>query len=102
MPRKFESYRLSRRAEIDLAEIYAYTVTHWSKDQAIRYVIDIREAIAGLVTGRKIGRRRAEVGADYLCYRVGLHLIFYRETEHILVARVLHASMDLQRHLPPS
>jgi len=37
MNRKFESYRLSRRAEGDLAEIYDYTAEHWSVDQADRY-----------------------------------------------------------------
>lgn len=102
MPRRFRSYRLSQRAEIDLAEIYAYTVTQWSVDQANRYLTDIREALKGLVTGTRIGRRGAELGTPYMCCGVGSHLIFYREAEHILVARVLHASIDLQRHLPPN
>ena len=102
MARRFESCRLSRRAEIDLAEIYAYTVRHWSVDQASRYLTDIGEALAGLVAGTKAGRSRGEVGAEYLGYAVGSHVIFYRQTEHILVARVLHASMDLPQHLPHS
>ncbi|MDP9056505.1 MAG: type II toxin-antitoxin system RelE/ParE family toxin [Pseudomonadota bacterium] len=102
MPRKFESYRLSRRAEGDLADIYGYTVTNWSVQQADRYVTDIHEALEGLVAGTSIGRKRAEIAAAYLCYGVGSHVIFYRETEHILVARILHASMDLPQHLPPN
>jgi len=99
MPRRFDSYRLSRRAEIDLADIYAYTVAHWSVDQAKSYIADIRTAITGLVEGAKVGRKRAEIAPGFLSYSVGSHLIFYRETEHILVARVLHAAMDLPRHL---
>jgi toxin ParE1/3/4 len=99
MHRKFDSYRLSRRAEVDLADIYAYTVEHWSVDQANSYIADIRAAITGLAEGAKVGRRRSEIAPGYLSYGVGSHLIFYRETEHILVARVLHAAMDLPRHL---
>jgi len=102
MPRKFDSYRLSRRAEIDLAEIYTYTVTQWSIDQANRYVTDVQIAINGLVAGTKIGRKRPDIAAAYLCYGVGSHMIFYREAEHILVARILHAAMDPRRHLPPN
>ncbi len=101
MPRRFESYRLSRRAEINLADIYAFTVRHWSVDQANRYITAIGSAITGLVAGTRAGRQRPEISATYLSYAVGAHVIFYRKTEHLLVARVLHASMDLQRHLPP-
>jgi toxin ParE1/3/4 len=101
MPGKFRSYRLSRRAEIDLAEIYAYTVAQWSVDQADRYIADLRSAIVGLVEGVKVGRARTEIATGYLSYGVGSHLIFYRETEHILVMRILHASMDLPMHLIP-
>jgi toxin ParE1/3/4 len=101
MPREFESYRLSRRAEIDLADIYAYTARNWSADQANRYIGEIASAITGLVSGSKIGRKRSDIAAGYLSYTVGSHVIFYRETEHILIARVLHGAMDLPRHLSP-
>lgn len=101
MPRKFESYRLSRRAEIDLEGIYAYTVKQWSVDQANRYTADIQAAIAGLVAGTKIGHQRPDVAAGYLSYAVGSHFIFYRETELILVTRILHQAMDAPRHLKP-
>ena len=102
MPRRFESYRLSRRAEADLADIYAYTATHWSLDQADRYITDIRSALVGLVDGSKRGRARADVGEGYLSYVVGAHLILYRETNAIMVVRVLHTSMDAPRHLRSS
>ena len=99
MARKFESYRLSRLAEADLANIYAYTVKHWSVHQADSDIITIQTAINGLVEGVKHGRSRSELGTTYLSCNVGSHLIFYRETKHILVVRILHASMDLPRHL---
>jgi|HubBroStandDraft_3_1064219.scaffolds.fasta_scaffold288322_2 toxin ParE1/3/4 len=101
MPRKFESYRLSRMAEGDLADIYEYTVTHWSVDQANSYITDIRSAVTGLVEGTKGGRMRPDLPEGYLAHLVGSHLIIYRETKLILVARVLHASMDVARRLKP-
>ena len=99
MRRTFESFRLSRQAEIDLAEIYAFTVANWSIDQANRYTADISAAVTGLVDGGKAGRRRTDVSGGYLSYVVGAHVIFYRETNLILVARVLHSAMDVARHL---
>ena len=99
---KFTSYRLSRRAEHDLEGIYTYTVKHWSVDQANRYIADIRAAILGLVDGGKVGRQRPDVIAGVLSYPVGSHLIFYRETEHIMVVRILHGMMDHSQHLGES
>ncbi len=102
MARRFDSYRLSRRAELDLEDIFDHTVTHWSFEQANRYISDIRAALAGLVEGIKIGRKRPDVAKGYLCYLVGAHLIIYRvEDEIVRVVRVLHASMDIPRHLAP-
>ena len=101
MPRKFDSYRLSKRAEADLAQIYAYTASHWSVEQANRYIGDIRSTIAGLVEGAKAGRRRADLSEDYLFCMVGSHLTVYRETNLILVVRVLHQAMDAPRYLKP-
>ena len=69
MPRRFDSYRLSRLAEGDLAEIYSYTVAHWSVDQANRYVTDIRDALTDLVEGAKAGRTRSDVPDGYLASR---------------------------------
>jgi toxin ParE1/3/4 len=87
-------------AEGDLAEIYDYTVEHWSVDQANRYIRGIETAIVGLVEGTELGRRRIDVPEGYLAHRVGSHQIIYRETNLILVVRVLHTSMDVPRHLP--
>jgi toxin ParE1/3/4 len=99
MGRRFEGYRLSRLAEADLVEIYDYTVEQWSVNQANRYVTDIQSAISALVEGVKVGRRRVDMPDGYLAQRVGSHLIIYRETNMILIVRVLHTSMDAPRHI---
>jgi toxin ParE1/3/4 len=102
MRREFESYRLSRLAERDLEAIYDYTVEHWSVDQANRYIANIRAAIADLVEGSKVGRKRGDLPEGYLVCLVGSHLIIFRETNLILVVRMLHTSMDAPRHLTAS
>ena len=99
MARKFRSYRLSRRAEADLEGIYAFTAQTWSHRQAERYNADILQALAGLVSGAKLGRRREELPEGYRSLPVGSHVIVYEEAEIISVARILHSAMDPSRHL---
>jgi toxin ParE1/3/4 len=41
-------YRLSRRAQRDLDEIYDYTVAQWSLPQAMRYTDNLEAALAEL------------------------------------------------------
>jgi toxin ParE1/3/4 len=41
-------YRLSRRAQRDLDEIYDYTVVQWSLPQAMRYSDSLEAALAEL------------------------------------------------------
>ncbi len=48
-----------------------------------------------------MGQQRADIAFGYLSYAVGSHLIVYRETDLIVVVRVLHKSMDAPRHLRP-
>lgn len=100
MARKAEGFRLSRRAAADLEAIYDYTAKTWSAAQAERYTHDLEAAIQGLVTGSRIGRRREDLGDNLYSMLVGSHLVIYREDEgYLLVARVLHGSMDHAWHL---
>ena len=51
-----------------------------------------------LADGSRIGRAAAIEG--YLSLRVGSHSILYREVDSIiLIDRVLHQAMDVERHL---
>ena len=92
-------YRLSPRAEDDLEEIWLYTLTHWSLEQADSYHADFVAAFEGLASGAKKGRR-VDIRAGYFKYAVGSHLVFYRESDaRIDVIRVLHQRMDVDLHL---
>lgn len=91
--------RLSPLALRDLETIWGYTAQRWSTVQAESYHADIVAAFEGLAAATKLGRR-VDVRDGYLKYGVGTHLIFYRQTDaHIDVIRILHQSMDADRHL---
>lgn len=94
-------YRLSPRAEADLAEIWDYTADRWGVEQADRYVREIAAACADLAAGRRQGRSMEDVRPGYLRFRVASHLLLYRRRNARLieVVRVHHQRMDLTRHL---
>ena len=89
----------SPAAAADIGAIWDYTADTWGMDQADRYVDDIRAACTALASGERVGRK-VDVRDGYLKYPVGRHLIFYRQNRPgIVVIRVLHQSMDVERHL---
>jgi len=95
-----KTYRVSRLAEADIADIYAYTVKTWSVAQADIYYTMIISAFDGLVSGTKIGHAAAIDG--YSALQIGSHSIFYRVADStVYIARVLHQAMDVERHLNP-
>lgn len=99
MARTGKPYRLSRQAEADLEDIFAYTAKTWSIRPAERHLDDVQDAIEALAAGRRSGRSRPELGAAYLVRSLGSHLIIFREAEEIFVVRLLHRSQDLAQRL---
>lgn len=89
----------SPAAARDIAAIWDYSAETWGMDQADRYVDDIRDACMALANGERAGRK-VDLQDSYLKYPVGRHLVFFRQTPPgITVIRVLHQSMDTERHL---
>jgi toxin ParE1/3/4 len=89
----------SPAAIADIGAIWDYTAETWGVVQADRYVDDIRSACVALADGERTGRK-VDVLDGYLKFPVGRHLIFFRQAEKgIVVIRVLHQSMDVERHL---
>ncbi len=92
---------LAKRARKDLIEIGQYMVKRWGKEQARKYLGQIRDAADELANHRLHGKLREDIASDLKSYHVGRHVIFYVESQTgIEVARVLHDSRDFSRHLP--
>lgn len=89
----------SPAAITDINDIWDYTAGKWGADQADRYTDGIRDACIDLAKGRKQGRP-VDVRDGYLKCSVRRHSVFYVSgAEGITVIRVLHQSMDPERHL---
>lgn len=92
-------YRLTPLAEADLEDIWLYSFTNWSIEQADRYHAGIVRAFEALASGRKAGRP-VDIRDGYFKHPVGSHFIYYRVTDGTIdVMRVLHQRMDVGRHL---
>ncbi|PTX53807.1 toxin ParE1/3/4 [Litoreibacter ponti] len=92
-------YLLSPRAENDLEEIWLYTAKEWSLAQAEKYTDDIINAFETLASDAKSGFPVA-VRKGYLRAPVGRHMIYaQRRSTGLVIVRILHQSMDVDRHL---
>jgi toxin ParE1/3/4 len=92
-------YRLSPLAEVDLEEIWFYTLEHWSLDQADSYHHDLVAAFEALASGEKRGRT-VDIRPGYFKHPAGAHMIYFRDHgDWVEVIRILHNKRDVERHL---
>lgn len=94
-------YVLSRKAILDLAEIWHYTCNTWSEIQADKYYELLTGAFKTLATNPALGKSYEEIHIGLLGIRVGQHIIFYRKSKakQIQIIRILHVRMDLKRNI---
>jgi toxin ParE1/3/4 len=93
-------YVLSQRATSDLDEIWDYSAKRWGREQANTYVDALRESMGRVAQDPSLGRAVTVRGRGYQRYRSGSHTIFYRQAgTGVYVVRILHQSMDHERHL---
>ena len=91
---------VSPRARADIDDIWDYTVEHWGERQAEIYLRLLKAAVDAVATDPEVGRACDDVRPGYRRYPVGSHVLFYRVTSTaIVVVRVLHQRMDVERHL---
>ncbi len=84
----------------DLEEIWFYTYTTWSQEQADRYHSLIINEIAFLATKPESGKILDHLRKGYRSAKVKSHYIFYRFTSNELeIIRILHENMDIPNRL---
>jgi toxin ParE1/3/4 len=91
---------VSPRALADIEQIWMYTAERWDREQADRYVRLLRQGIEAIARDPRRGRSCDNIRVGYRKYAVGSHLLFFRMFEaKVYIVRVLHQSMDFERHL---
>ncbi len=100
-------WRLTRRAEDSLVEIFAWTLDRFGERQAIAYRDTLIERIDAIASGQPPHPRPCGLlmgghpGAnDLVYYREGGHYIIMRNSEEaLIVLEFFHQATDLPRHL---
>lgn len=88
-------YRLTKAALLDLEAIWRFTATNWQIAQADSYIAEIRTAIEELADGRRPDLLADRVRPGYRKCLAQSHVIYFRRDKDLLVvARILHQSMD--------
>ena len=105
--------RLSAAAEADFRQIIGWTTSHFGQAQARIYAATLASALKALNDGPTVigVKKRPEIGIDICTLHVarngrkGRHFVMFRvgsTQENVIdVLRLLHDSMDLERHIPP-
>lgn len=90
------SYVLSSEAELDLLDIYLYSVDEWGEAQAASYLDGLYDAFALSARYPKKGRLRVDLRKDIRSVLYKSHIIFYTSIENdIAIVRVLHQARDI-------
>jgi toxin ParE1/3/4 len=90
-------FRLTELAKQDLLSIGRYTQATWGREQRNSYLAKIDASFQLLSIEPERGRACDDIRSGYRKYRVGRHLIFYRQSsEGVEIVRILHVQMDIE------
>jgi len=93
-------FRLTSRAESDLAEIADYTIETFGIEQARRYRDALESCFQMIADNPKLGRSADQLAPKLRRYEHQSHVVFYTiEGQSALIVRVLHESRDFEQHL---
>jgi toxin ParE1/3/4 len=91
---------ITPQAELDLEEIFVYTLKTWGISQAEKYQDDLYDQMVHFTSNPDIGSDYYGKVGTYKKIHCNRHLIFYRvEGQNCIVVRVLHERMDLISHI---
>lgn len=94
------TFKVSKKAGLDLLEIGEYTQNKFGINQRNSYLDSINAKFHTLTKNLKLGAVCDDIRKGYLLSHVGSHSIFYKEYSYgIRIIRVLHQKMDWLKHL---
>ncbi len=93
-------YKLSRKAEIDLAELYEFGVYKFGLPQAQKYFLGMHGVFQVLGENPNLGRDASEFIENLKRFTYESHTIFYLQTANgLFILRVLSQRMDYLSNL---
>ncbi|WP_299433290.1 type II toxin-antitoxin system RelE/ParE family toxin [uncultured Maribacter sp.] len=93
-------YKVSGKAEIDLAKMYEYGIETFGLKQAKTYLLGIHDIFQVLSENINLGRDASKFVFSLKRFSYKSHTIFYLTTDiDILIVRVLNQSMDYEKNL---
>ena len=93
-------YKLSGKAEIDLAKMYEYGIERFGLKQAKIYLFGTHDLFQILADNVNLGRDASEFVFSLKRFSYKSHTIFYLTTDiNILIVRILNQSMDYENNL---
>ena len=93
-------YKLTNKADADLADIFEYGIFNFGIEQASKYVLGFQDKFQFIVEHKELGTSAEELSKNLKRVRYNSHVIFYKVlAEHILIVRVLRREMDFRRHI---
>ena len=72
---------LRQEAINDLNDIWDYTASYWSENQADKYYGMIRAACKEIAKESLIAKNYNEIDSSLFGYRIGKHIIFYYKVQ---------------------
>lgn len=94
-----KAYRLYPKAIEDIESIYLYSANEFGIKRTEDYILAIEASFRQLADDPLISRKCDYLRQNLRAFNVGSHVIFLKITNYgIAVIRVLHQSMDYNRH----
>ncbi len=91
------SYKLSRTAENQIAEIVDYTDETFGPNQTDAYIAGLESSFDLLVRFPDMGVAAFEIKQSWRRYRYQSHYIFYTsKPDHIFVEAIIHVKRDIK------
>lgn len=90
----------SKLAVEELDALRRYSIERWGLEVATRYLADIRDSAKRVAANPALAR---PISPEFRLFRVRSHYLIVSPdptTGTLIVARVLHTAMDLERDLP--
>ena len=97
---KNKTFLLYPKALDDLESIYLYSAREFGLQRTEDYILAIESSFQYLADDPLISRKCDYIRQSVRAFNIGSHVIFLKITDYgIAVIRVLHQSMDFDRHI---